>query len=148
MEQDALAIKNLALLLLSDERANGSGGGANELQGAVQRTFDKLNAHLARRLGSDGYHALLKRSVALAATEYPWLASVRVTGTGDLEGFEPLPGGQALSETAAGFATILASLIGLLETFIGRNLCLRMLLNVWPDAIQIETGGSLGDSNG
>ncbi len=146
MDQDTQTQNALALRLFSGERAGGSS--ADELQSAVQRTFEKLNVHLARRLGSGGYHALLKRAVMLAARDFPWLSSVQVTEDGVLEGFGLVSHVQTISEMAEGCVAILASLIGLLDTFIGRKLCLRVLHTVWPDAVPMTTDGSQGENNG
>lgn len=146
MEQDTQTQNDLAHLLFSGEWAGGSR--VDELQNAIQGTFEKLNAHLARRLGAGGYHALLKRAVTLAAADFSWLSSVHVTANGTLEGFGPLSEVQTVSEMAEGCAAILARLIGLLETFIGRALCLRVLHAVWPDAVLRDADGSQGESNG
>lgn len=47
-----------------------------------------------------------------------------------------------------GCLAILARFLELLDTFIGRNLTLRVLYSAWPDAIQIDRAGRLGESNG
>ena len=146
MAQDTHTNKDLALLLFSGEWAGGSN--ADELQSAVQRTFEKLNEHLAKRLGSGGYYALIKRAVTLAAADFPWLTSIQITKSGILEGFDPVFEVRTIPEIAEGCVAILASLIGLLETFIGRELCLRMLHTVWPNAIQPDTNVPQGESNG
>jgi hypothetical protein len=146
MEQDKLSNKVLALLLFAGERADDSG--PDELQDAVQRTFEKLSVHLARRIGSAGYRALLKRAVAVAATDFPWLVLVSVSENGTLGGFGTEAKGRDTSETADACVAILASLIGLLETFIGRTLCFRVLHDVWPGELGIEARDSHGDNNG
>lgn len=53
------------------------------------------------------------------------------------------------SQTASeGCVAILARLIELLDTLIGRNLTVRILHNAWPDAVQTGVPGRMGDSNG
>jgi len=135
MEPEIHSTIDLARLLLAGER-----------DGAVPRTFEKLDTHLTRRLGAGGYHALLKRAVILAAVEFPWLASVHVTDKGELDGLGLLSQVQTADEAAEGAAAVLASLIGLLETFIGQTLCRRMLRAIWPETVSLAgTERSQGD---
>jgi hypothetical protein len=147
MEKDATNRNDYAVLLLSSEWPDGAG--SDQLLSAVQRTFEKLNVHLSRRLGSVGAYAILRRAVALAVADLPWLASVSVAESGSLEGFDSASEDRTLSEAVAGSVAILASVIGLLDIFVGKNLCMRMLQAVWPDVVRAEVGsGSPKDSNG
>jgi hypothetical protein len=146
MEQHTPTTNELALLLFTDERSGDAD--AEELPNAVQRTFEKLGLHLSQRLGSGGYHALLKRAVTLAAADFPWLAAVQVTEGGDLTGFGPASEAWGAAEAAEGGMAVLARLIGLLDAFIGRTLCLRVLHTVWPDSVGIGPEDSQEDGNG
>ena len=134
MDQGRLPINDLTLLLFSGE-AHGDETDAG-LGNAAQRIFEKLNTHLSRRLGSGGYQALLKRALALAAADFPWLAAVHVTETGDLAGLGTALAGRTALEATQSSRAILASLIGLLETFIGEDLCRGILRAIWPDTMR------------
>ena len=93
---------------------------------------EKLRPHLATLMGTTGFCALLSRALALATAEASGLRAVRVQADGSLAGCEE-PGAPAEAEKAAeGGVVLLAQLLGLLEAFIGQNLTLRMLRDVWP----------------
>jgi hypothetical protein len=136
--------KDLAILVLSNEC--GDDADLNTLQDAAARTFDRLRVHLSERLGARGYYALIKRAVTLASTDFPWLLSVRISEDGHPDGFQSM----ALSEsTFDACVSVLARLIELLDTFIGRSLTARILNNAWPNAIQVDTTVDwLGENNG
>jgi len=139
MAQETLSTRELALCILSFELEDGKD--LQTLQGAVERTFAKLGAHLTVRLGSAGCRTLVKRAVALAANDLPWLASIEVSESGTLEGFQ---GMTEAGEVSDGVVAILARLVELLETFIGRTLTERMLHSTWPNAV---LAGRPGDTN-
>jgi hypothetical protein len=145
LEQDTPVHKHLALFLLTGE-AKGAES-SEELQGAVKPTFEKLNAHLSKRFGTAGYTALLKRAVALASADFPWIATLSITRDGDLDGFDALPQQVRLSGTREGCIAILARLIDLVEHIIGRNLCLRVLQGAWPEEIQLYRDRLQGDGD-
>ncbi|MGO8672495.1 MAG: hypothetical protein ACLQVD_14160 [Capsulimonadaceae bacterium] len=139
MEQDTQSIIDLAALVLSAER------GADTELAAAERTFAKLSVHLSARLGSTGYRALLKRALTLATVDVPWLTLARVCPDGTLEGLDTV--GRSGGEVSQGSTAVLARLIELLDTFIGRTLTLRVLHSAWPDAIPIDTASAPGKTN-
>jgi hypothetical protein len=82
-----------------------------------------------------GFRSLMARAMALATAEAPCLKSVQVRADGSLEGFdaarlrqEAVPGGEA-------GVVVVAQLLGLLVTFIGEPLTLRLVRDAWPDAL-------------
>ena len=74
---------------------------------------------------------LLARALAVATTRFPYLSAVRVGADGSLAGLRVAAGAhsQAASE---GAVAIMANLLGLLITFIGEDLTLRLLSTAWP----------------
>src|SRR3569833_2127850 len=140
MGQETPSATALAILVLKGEQSVGPT--VNQRHGAIQRTFEKLNVHLSVRLGSGGYRVLLERAVTLAAGDFPWLTSARVTDDGNIEGVDDAAQPQAMFD---GSVAILARLIELLDTFIGRNLTSRILNSAWPDAVPASWQG---ESNG
>ncbi len=87
--------------------------------------FRKLDLPLSKLVGEMGSRALLARALTLAKREAAVLTPVKVTNDGTLEG---------LNGEAEGASTVLVShLIGLVETFWGEALTLRVLHDVWPD---------------
>ena len=95
---------------------------------------EKLRISLTRFAGADGFASLLRRALVLASAEVPSLQSVKVGAEGRLEGFEQLAAdtGTAAAGSEAAVA-ITAHLLGLLVTFIGEPLTLRLVREAWPD---------------
>jgi hypothetical protein len=104
---------------------------------------DRLRASLTRFAGPDGFTSLLRRALALASAELPPLQCVKVTVDGRLDGWEAFaaesgPGEKSPANVAA--VAITGHLLGLLVTFIGEPLTLRLVRDAWPDL-------ALNDSN-
>jgi hypothetical protein len=81
-------------------------------------------------VGADGFTALLRRALALARVDLPSLHTVKVTAAGSLEGIEQLASEEEDSEAAI---TITTNLLGLMVTFIGESLTLRLMGQAFPD---------------
>ena len=132
MKQTAPAVKDLArrLLLLEanpGEHAEGAGGDALNV-------FEKLRSHLSRLVGAAGFQALLARALALAKAEKNWLEVVRVQPDGTLEGFREAARQQPAEAATEGSEALLTQLLGLLVTFIGEALALRLVADIWSGA--------------
>ena len=95
------------------------------------RVFEKLRISLTRFAGPDGFSALLQRALTLARMDVPALQTVTVDAGGRLEGFEEIAADTNGGVDAA--TAITAHLLGLLVTFIGESLTLRLVREVWPD---------------
>jgi hypothetical protein len=96
---------------------------------------EKLRISLTKFAGVDGFASLLRRALVLASADVPALQSVKIGADGRLEGFEKLAadtGDGAVGGEAA--VAITARLLGLLVTFIGEPLTMRLLHESWPDA--------------
>lgn len=96
---------------------------------------EKLRIPLTRFAGAEGFASLLRRALVLASAEVPALQNLKVGPEGRLEGFDQLADdtGTAAGGSEAAVA-ITAHLLGLLSTFIGERLTLRLIHEVWPDA--------------
>ncbi len=130
MNTSSASIRDWARRLLAVEAANQS---ASETQvHEVVRAFEKLRTSLTQFVGADGFTALLRRALALARADVPALQNVKVTAAGHLEGIEEFAADAGAGIKAAGAIT--EQLLGLLVTFIGESLTLRMLREAWPDA--------------
>ena len=128
MSRPTPQIRNLAQRLIAYERGD-------KLSEAKIRTFpafEKLRPHLATLMGNAGFRALLSRSLALANEEVPWLRAVHVKADGSLEALEQLETQVGPDEFMEGRVVLLAQLLGLLMAFIGENLTLRLVREVWP----------------
>lgn len=95
---------------------------------AAERVSAKMRVYLSKRIGQEGFRTLLARALVLTKTLFPSLQAVQIEENGSLAG---LRGGAESPEAAV---ALLACLLGLLVTFIGEDLTLRMLGAVWPEA--------------
>lgn len=129
MDTPSSSLRTLARRLLSLEADKIDGRGAPSDEAA--QVCEKLRISLTRFAGPDGFASLLKRALALARAENPALENVKLNPDGSLDGLERLaliPDSGA--DAAAG---IIAHLLGLLVTFIGQPLTLRLVREAWPD---------------
>lgn len=92
----------------------------------------KLRPSLATLMGSAGFHALLSRALALASAQVPWLRVVHVRADGSFEGLHPFGLQRDADQIVEGGVIVLAQLLGLLVAFIGEDLTLRLVREVWP----------------
>ena len=92
---------------------------------------EKLRSSLTRFAGVDGFKALLRRALALARADVPSLEAVEIGADGRLEGFEKLLGGTTGIGSDPG-AAVTEHLLGLMMTFVGESLTLRLVRDAWP----------------
>ena len=125
------AIRDLARRLFAHEAAR-----AHRPEGAndVVRVCEELRVRLSKLMGTVGFTSLLSRALALAKAEAPSLEAVRVRADGTLEGFEQDGQYQDAEPAATRSVVLVAHLLGLLVTFIGAPLTLRLLRDAWPEA--------------
>ena len=90
----------------------------------------KLGPHFGALMGAAGFRALLSRSLVLANAEVAWLGQLHVREDGSFEGLNEIQAHANPEEIAAGGIVLLTRLLGLLMTFIGEDLTLRLLSNV------------------
>jgi hypothetical protein len=93
--------------------------------------IEKLRPHFTTLMGNTGFRALLSRSLALANAEVQWLSAVHVKVDGSLEGLDELAKIDP-EDIAVGGVVVIAQLLGLLVAFIGENLTLQMMREIWP----------------
>jgi len=108
---------------------------------------EKLRLHLATFMGKTGFQTLLARSLALSIAEVPWLGAVRTRADDSLAGLEALQAQLAPEEFSEGEVVVLAQLLGLLVAFIGENLTLRLVREVWPEILLDDLDFDQGNKN-
>lgn len=108
---------------------------------------EKMRPHLATLMGNAGFRALFSRALALANAEVSWLRAVRVTADGTLTGLEELEAQISPKELSEGRVVLLAQLLGLLVAFIGEDLTVRLVCEVWPKLSAHDLNFSKGDKN-
>jgi len=124
------SMRDLARRLVAVEAASQSATGAH-VHEAV-RVCDKLRISLTRFAGFDGFTSLLRRALALARADVPSLQTVKLKPDCSLEGLGVLAV-DATNDGPEAAVAITAHLLGLLETFIGKPLTLRLVREAWPD---------------
>jgi hypothetical protein len=109
---------------------------------AAIRVCEKLRRPLSTLAGATGFHALLGRALTLAKAQDPHFAGVRLQPDGSLDGLSEL----CNTEDGQAGEALIAQLLGLLDAFIGQDLTLRLVLDVWPDlpAFEAEADGETG----
>ena len=133
MDSPSPSMRSLARRLLVIEavgaaRARGADARVHE----AVRVCEKLRTSLTRFAGAEGFTSLLRRTLALARVEAPSLNRITVMPDCSMDGLEAL----VADDTDGGVeavAVLTAHILGLLETFIGESLALRLVRDAWPD---------------
>ncbi len=102
--------------------------------------LELLRPQLVTLMGNGGFRALLARALALAKAEVPWLRAAHVSVDGNLAALIE-PGTQIDPEQLAeGKVVLVAQLLGLLIAFIGPNLTIGLVREVWPEIRPDDSG--------
>ena len=98
--------------------------------------IEKLRITLTKFAGADGFASLLRRALRLTCADVPALQSVKIGSDGRLEGFEQFVADQGTGTVGTEAAVALTThLLGLLVTFIGEPLTLRLVRAAWLDTL-------------
>ncbi len=133
MDMPSASMRDLAQRMLAVEAASQSATDAHANEAV--RVCEKLQVSLTRFAGADGFTSLLRRALALARAEVPALQRIEVKP--DCSILEALAADSSNGATDAAVA-IIAHLLGLLVTFIGAPLTVRLVGEAWPDALLDE----------
>ena len=132
MTQATSGVQDLTRFLLKCETEQSP---PSEEEGdAALRALGKIRTYLTKVVGIAGFQALLTRALALAAAEVVWLEAVSVQADATLQGFEEAAHSLSAQTVAAGGTALLEQLLGLLITFIGEALTLRLVQDIWPQS--------------
>ena len=116
------------------------------MESPVLRTYEKLRHCLVSFAGVASFHSIAVRALVGAQVDVPSLCAVQITADGTLQGLSDVEsqitietdqaGSQQSGEDPPGEdgAILIASILGLLLTFLGEALTLSLLRNAWPDA--------------
>jgi hypothetical protein len=105
---------------------------------------EKLRLPLSKLVGVAGFRSLLSRALAIAKAEVPLLIAVQVRADGSLEGLDGPGHDQDAGAGGQAGVVIVAQLLGLLVTFIGEPLTLRLVRDAWPNASMAGMGAGSG----
>jgi len=104
--------------------------GPAEMAAAAEQGCARLRAVLTRWIGSEGYRALVDRSLAEARAEHPAIAGLQCPG-GDLAGVAAAVGVHSAAEVREGILALVARLIDLLSRLIGEDMATRLVEQAW-----------------
>lgn len=121
MDEPSPSVRELARRLLAESRVAGDGSVPD-----AALVSQRLRASLTQFAGIYGFASLLRRALALATSEVPALRGVSVSADGHLAGLEQL-GGHAAQVREDAAVAITTHLLGLLVTFIGEPLTLKVV---------------------
>jgi len=138
-------LQGFARRLLALEAASVNPRGTRD---SAFRVCEKLRQPLSALAGVAGFRALLSRALVLANGEVRWLKAVRIDAQGSLEGLDEVRAGLSPKEIAEGETVLVARLIGLLVTFIGEALTLRLMQDIWPQISSRDLGSEMEKDNG
>ena len=101
---------------------------------AAERVLGRLQEHLLRWFGPDGFHAVLSRALATARKDHPALAHVRIEPRSEARLTELATNARTyrLAELHDALQALLAAMIALLTRLIGDDLVRRLLQEAWP----------------
>jgi hypothetical protein len=133
--------QNLARKLISEESR--STETANSGGRPAFRVCEKLRRPLSTLAGAAGFRSLAARALTLAKAEDSWLEGVTVNPDGSFEFTGGIVAQLETSKAAKAGAAVVARLLGLLITFIGEALTIRLMHDVWPNAalVKLKPGG-------
>ena len=121
------------------QEASIQGGAVSRVDAAV-RAWGRLADRLAQFFAISGSEALGKRAVYLAQEDFPFLKGAN--GPVPLASLGAVLEGRDEEQAAAAAESIYANVVDLLVTFIGEDLALRAIRDVWPGATLGEPGGT------
>ena len=142
MKHKITSIRTLAEHLIANETANATAA-ASALP--AEPVCSKLQPHLATLMGTTGFRALLTRALVRATTKFPMLRIMRVTVTGGLE-LVPAAAHQGKADDIKSSVALVSELLSLLCAFIGVNLTLQLIREVWPELPIDESNFEPGES--
>jgi hypothetical protein len=131
-------IQVLVRRILASEAGNSQD--PDHLFDAAERVFEKMRAHLSKRIGPEGYRTLLLRAVVLSLADFPKLCNLRLETNGAIAGLRPAAepdstgksSSEALQASLDGAIAVETRFLDLLAAFIGEDLTLHILRAVWP----------------
>jgi hypothetical protein len=89
-------------------------------------------------MGTSGFKAVMTRALARASNKKPALRGIKVNVAGDLEPVLDSPSGK-IKHTEDCDVVLITELLSLLLSFIGTNLTLQLIREVWPQLAIYES---------
>ncbi len=138
-------MRKLAKRLIAHEARENKPSGT--ISPAIFPVPEKLRPLVAALVGNAGFRVLLSRALVLAKPEVPWLRAVHVKADGSLAGPAEFEAQVDHETMVAGRIAVLAQLLELLGEFIGENLTMQLIREVWPTLFPNVLSFANGDGN-
>ena len=122
--------RQLAERLIAAETRGGKSSDAQTP--AAFYVCEKLRPYLATLMGNTGFYALLSRALAVANAEDVRLRTLHVKMDGSLGGFGGPNFPVDRKEMTEAGVVLVSHLLGLLVAFVGENLTVGMVRELWP----------------
>jgi hypothetical protein len=103
--------------------------------------YEQLFRPLSRLIGDTGVRTLFARSLSVASSAHPWLASAVAVVAADVDGTRAVRAAlesQVPEAAVTAFVDVLSTLVALLERLIGERLVSGLLHEVWPTVFAVE----------
>jgi hypothetical protein len=113
---------------------------------AGERAYLQLRARLLVLLGSSGFDALWARAVYMAQREFRPRDGPAAAAPTDTYGLHAAVRGQDSTTVQQTLVATFASFIALLFTFIGEELGVRFICQIWPDLLPDATESGAEES--
>jgi hypothetical protein len=124
---EALARQVLAIEAAAHQRAD-------DMPAAAGLAYDRLRARLSVFLGEVGFDALWARALALTRRSFPPADAAAEEHAAALPpGLATVIAGRNAVEAATMLQTVFANFFTLLFSFIGSEISLRLIRQLWPD---------------
>lgn len=114
----------------------GQGADSTHIADAIAQIWSEAEIALIPIVGREGVAALLRRSVFLATSAYPWFSDTRKNDTRaiNFEALKLIIENQTAEEAKAGGTALFMQFYGLLTNLIGPSLADRILESAWVDS--------------
>jgi hypothetical protein len=124
-------VEEFARRLLAYEAASATTSDQSRLVGF--QGCEKLRPALGKVIGLVGFRTLLSRALVIASRTTSRLRSLQVKDDGSLSGLEEYRAKLESHTVAEDEVILLSQLLALLITFIGAEVTLRLLRDIWPE---------------
>jgi len=111
---------------------------------ATHCVYEKLRRLLSALAGVGGFQSIASRALTLAKAEAPSLRKIQLAEDGCLHGPSECESLGDKDPDAEAGVILIAELIGLLFTFIGEALTLRLMQDVWPEITFDDDSSGMG----
>ncbi len=104
-----------------------------EVAAAIEVVFASLYGLMRNLIGQNGFQALISRAVYLSSKEFPWIDTIelRAESTLTLRHLDAVVEAEGVERARDGAAALMGTVIGLLFSFLGTDLTLRLLRRSW-----------------